>query len=180
MRRPAAAATSLAWFAAVGGTFGCLLPYLLNYWHFRPPLPYWWIAQAVGTLLICGGMIPVVGSFVEFFKSGGTPVPAASPPVLVVSGCYRYVRNPIYVGFMAVLIGQALLFGSAGLVEYAVVAWIIGATAVRCYEEPVLTRKFGTEYLAYRRAVPAWIPRLRPWTPSEQPAAAPPGQPDKA
>jgi protein-S-isoprenylcysteine O-methyltransferase Ste14 len=167
MRKPAAAAASLAWFAAMGGTFGCLLPYLLNYWHFHHPLPYWWIAQAAGVLLICGGMIPIAGSFIEFFKAGGTPVPVASPPRLVVTGCYRYVRNPIYVGFMAVLIGQALLLDSVGLLEYAVVAWGIGAAAVRCYEEPVLSRKFGAEYRAYRRAVPAWIPRLQPWTPGE-------------
>ena len=112
MRKPVAAATSLAWFVALGGTFGCLLPYLLNYWHFHQPLPYWWIARAVGALLICGGLIPLLNSFAEFFKAGGTPVPVASPPVLVVSGFYRYVRNPIYVGFTAVLIGQALLFGS--------------------------------------------------------------------
>lgn len=168
MRRPAAAATSLAWFAAVGGTFGCLLPYLLGYWHFHQPLPFWWIAQTAGVLLICGGLIPLVGSFAEFFKAGGTPVPVASPPTLVVTGCYRYVRNPIYVGFTVILAGQALLLGSAGLLEYAVAAWAVGAAAVRCYEEPVLTRKFGDEYRAYRRAVPAWIPRLRPWTPTGQ------------
>ena len=111
MRKPVAAATSLAWFAALGGAFGCLLPYLLNYWHFHQPLPYWWIARAVGALLICGGLIPLLTSFAEFFKAGGTPVPVASPPVLVVSGFYRYVRNPIYVGFLVVLTGQALLFG---------------------------------------------------------------------
>jgi AhpD family alkylhydroperoxidase len=168
MRRPAAAVTSLAWFTAVGGTFGCLLPYLLNYWHFHQPLPRWWIGQAAGAVLICGGMIPVAGSFIEFFKAGGTPVPAASPPRLVVSGFYRHLRNPIYAGFLAILIGQALLFGSAGLLEYTAVAWIIGAAAVRFYEEPVLTRKFGAGYQEYRRNVPAWIPRLQPWTPGER------------
>jgi protein-S-isoprenylcysteine O-methyltransferase Ste14 len=168
MRRPAAAVTSLAWFTAVGGTFGCLLPYLLNYWHFHQPLPRWWIGQAAGAVLICGGMIPVAGSFIEFFKAGGTPVPAASPPRLVVSGFYRHLRNPIYAGFLAILIGQALLFGSAGLLEYTAIAWIIGAAAVRFYEEPVLTRKFGAGYQEYRRNVPAWIPRLQPWTPGER------------
>jgi protein-S-isoprenylcysteine O-methyltransferase Ste14 len=161
MRRPAAAVTSLAWFAAMGGTFGCLLPYLSNDWHFRQPLPYWGIARAAGVLFICAGLVPVVGSFIGFFKAGGTPVPAASPPRLVVSGFYRYVRNPIYVGFLITLIGQSLLFGSRGLVEYTAVAWCIGAAAVRFYEEPILTRKFGAEYQAYQRAVPAWIPRLR-------------------
>ena len=99
------------------------------------------------------------GGFVHRVLQGGRNArPLASPPRLVVSGFYRYVRNPIYVGFMAVLIGQALLFGSSGLVEYTVVAWCIGAAAVRFYEEPILARKFGAEYQAYRRAVPAWVP----------------------
>jgi protein-S-isoprenylcysteine O-methyltransferase Ste14 len=162
MRRPAAAVTSLTWIAAMGGTFGCVLPYLSNDWHFRQPLPYWGIARAAGALMICAGLVAVVASFIGFFKGGGTPVPTASPPRLVVTGFYRHVRNPIYVGFLIILIGQTLLFGSRGLAEYTAVAWCIGAAAVRFYEEPVLTRKFGAEYLAYRRAVPAWIPRLRP------------------
>ena len=161
MRKPATAAVSLAWFVLMGGTFGCLLPYLSNDWHFHQPLPYWGIARVAGVLLICVGLVPVVRSFIGFFRAGGTPVPVAAPPRLVVTGFYRYVRNPIYVGFLIILIGQSLLFGSRGLVEYTAVAWCIGAAAVRFYEEPILTRKFGAEYQAYRRAVPAWIPRLR-------------------
>jgi protein-S-isoprenylcysteine O-methyltransferase Ste14 len=166
MRRSTAAAVSVAWGVALGGTFACLLPYLMSEWHFHRPLPYWTVAQAAGGLLICAGLVPLVESFVQFTKSGGTPVPVASPPRLVVSGSYRYVRNPIYAGFMAVLLGEALVFGSAGLLEYTAVAWCIGAAAVRCYEEPTLARKFGAEYQEYRRAVRAWIPRLHPWTPT--------------
>jgi protein-S-isoprenylcysteine O-methyltransferase Ste14 len=98
-------------------------------------------------------------------QARGTPVPTASPSSLVVSGFYRHVRNPIYVGLLIILAGQALLFGSRGMVEYTAVAWCVGAGAVRWYEEPVLKRKFGSEYEAYRRAVRAWIPRLHPWTP---------------
>ncbi len=63
-------------------------------------------------------------------------MPVASPPRLVVSGFYRYVRNPIYVGFVAILVGEVLLFGSSGLVEYTAVAWGVAAAAVRLYEEP--------------------------------------------
>lgn len=165
MRRSAAAASSLAWFVAIGGTFGGLLPYLLNYWHFHRPLPYWGIARSAGVLLICAGLVPIVSSFIEFCKAEGTPIPVASPPRLVVSGFYRYVRNLIYVGFLAVLLGQVLLFGSLGLLRYTLVAWCVGAAAARWYEEPRLTRKFGAEYQAYRRAVPAWLPRMRPWPP---------------
>lgn len=165
MRRSAAAAASLGWFVAVGGTFGCLLPYLLNYWHFHRPLAYWGVARVVGALLICAGLVPLVQSFVEFYRAGGTPIPVAAPPRLVVGGFYRYVRNPIYVGFMIILLGQALLFGSLGLVEYTAISWCVGAAAARFYEEPRLRRKFGAEYEAYRDAVPAWLPRLRPWAP---------------
>jgi protein-S-isoprenylcysteine O-methyltransferase Ste14 len=165
MRRSAAAATSVAWFVAVGGTFGCLLPYLLGYWRLRSPLPDWGIARAAGGLLICAGLAPIVSSFNEFVRADGTPVPVAAPPRLVVSGFYRYVRNPIYVGFLIVLLGQALLFGSSGLAWYALAAWCIGAAAVRWYEEPRLAPRFGADYEEYRQHVRAWLPRLRPWTP---------------
>lgn len=167
MRKPAAAALSVAWGVALGGTFGCLLPYLLGDWHFHRPLPYWAAAQVAGALLIGAGLVPIAASFAGFIRAAGTPVPVASPPRLVVSGFYRYVRNPIYIGFVAILIGEALLFGSPGLLEYAAVAWGIGAAGVRFYEEPTLARKFGTKYAEYRHAVRAWIPRLHPWTPGQ-------------
>jgi protein-S-isoprenylcysteine O-methyltransferase Ste14 len=171
MRKPIAIVASTGWFVLVGGTFGALLPYLLGEWRFHQPLPGWIVAQVFGVALICAGLVPIVHSFAEFTKASGTPIPVAAPPRLVVRGFYRYVRNPIYVGFLAILLGQALLFGSAGLVEYALVSWVIGAAAVRWYEEPVLTRKFGAEYEAYRRGVRAWLPRLHPW----QPPSAGPG-----
>lgn len=135
MRRSVSVVVSAGWFAAIGGTFGGLLPYLRGDWHFRRPLPYWGIARAVGVLLICVGLAPVVQSFIEFFKADGIPVPVASPPRLVVSGFYRYVRNPIYVGFLVILVGQTLLFGSPGLLKYTVTAWLIGAAAVSFYEQ---------------------------------------------
>jgi protein-S-isoprenylcysteine O-methyltransferase Ste14 len=118
-----------------------------------------------GGLLIGAGLVPLVQSFVDFIKADGTPVPVASPPRLVVSGFYRYVRNPIYVGFLVILAGEALLFGSRGLLPYTAAAWCAGAAGVRFYEEPTLARKFGADYRQYRGAVRAWIPRLHPWTP---------------
>lgn len=78
-----------------------------------------------------------------------------------------FVHNPIYAGFLAILTGQVLLFGSKGLLEYTALSWCIGAAAVRFYEEPTLARKFGAGYQDYRRAVRAWIPRLHPGTPGE-------------
>ena len=165
MRGPARAATSVAWFVAIGGTFGCLVPYLSGDWHVHQPLPAWVIAQTVGVLLIGAGLVPVVHSFIDFFWAAGTPVPTASPPRLVVSGFYRYVRNPIYLGFVAILFGQTFLFGSLALLEYTAAAWCVGAAGVHFYEEPTLARKFPAEYARYRFAVRAWIPHLHPWTP---------------
>lgn len=171
MRTTARALVSIAWGAALGGTFGCLLPYLHNDWHFHQPLPYWTLAQVAGGVLICAGLVPPVRSFADFINANGTPVPVAAPTRLVVTGFYRYVRNPIYVGFLAILGGQVLLFGSVSLLEYTAVAWCIGAAAVRFYEEPTLARKFGAEYQEYRQAVRAWVPRLRPWTPPVRPGS---------
>jgi protein-S-isoprenylcysteine O-methyltransferase Ste14 len=108
--------------------------------------------------------IAAVGSAVFFLVEGfGTPAPIAAPERLVVGGVYRYVRNPMYVAILAVIIGQALLLGQLGLLLYAAAIWLIAAAFVRWYEEPTLTRRFGAGYEAYRRAVPAWWPRLRPW-----------------
>jgi protein-S-isoprenylcysteine O-methyltransferase Ste14 len=167
MRKPAAAAVSAAWGLAIGGTFGGLLPYLLSDWHFHRPLPHWAVAQGAGVLLICLGLAPIVQSFIEFTSADGTPVPIAPPPRLVVCGSYRYVRNPIYAGFLAILAGETLLTASPGLLVYTAAAWCVGAAAVRFYEEPTLARKFGAEYADYRRSVRAWIPRLHPWTPGQ-------------
>jgi protein-S-isoprenylcysteine O-methyltransferase Ste14 len=160
MPRTKAVAASLAWFVTVGGTFGCLLPYLSGDWHFHPaPLA----VRVTGVVLIGAGLIPLLRSFADFIMAGGTPVPVASPPRLVISGYYRYLRNPIYAGFTGVLSGEVLLFWSAGLLRYTVVACAVGMAAVHWYEEPVLLRKFGAPYAEYRRAVRAWIPRARPW-----------------
>jgi hypothetical protein len=110
--------------------------------------------------------IAAVGSAVFFLVEGfGTPAPIAAPERLVVGGVYRYVRNPMYVAILAVIIGQALLLGQLGLLLYAAAIWLIAAAFVRWYEEPTLTRRFGAGYEAYRRAVPAWWPACVPGKP---------------
>jgi protein-S-isoprenylcysteine O-methyltransferase Ste14 len=166
MRTSTAAVGSAAFFIAAPGTVAGLIPWLITHWEFHPPLPYWVIAQVIGVLLICVGLVPPVSAFVEFVKAGGTPMPIAPPRRLVVSGFNRYVRNPMYFGLLLVIIGQALLFGSLGLLIYAALAWLLAAAFVRWHEEPTLTHQCGTDYRQYRRAVPAWWPRPRPWTPS--------------
>lgn len=123
------------------------------------------MAQVVGVVLMLAGLVPPISAFVEFVRAGGTPIPVAPTQHLVVAGFNRYVRNPMYAGLVVSIVGQALLFGNLWLLAYAAVAWAVPAAFVRWYEEPTLARTFGAEYERYRRAVPAWLPRLRPWTP---------------
>jgi protein-S-isoprenylcysteine O-methyltransferase Ste14 len=68
----------------------------------------------------------------------------------------------MYVGVVATILGQALLYLDLWLFVYAVVAWAVMASFVHWYEEPVLRRRYGSQYEEYQRAVPAWLPRLRP------------------
>jgi protein-S-isoprenylcysteine O-methyltransferase Ste14 len=142
-----------------------LIPWLITGWTVPTPLPLAGLPQVLGAVLVIGGLVPAVTAFVEFVKAGGTPMPIAPTHRLVVSGFNRYVRNPMYVSLLLAILGQALLFASLGLLLYAIVVWALPAAFVRWYEEPTLVRQFGAEYEAYRRAVPAWFPRLRPWSP---------------
>ncbi len=157
-----------AFFVVAPGTFAGLIPWLITRWEFHHPLPYWVVAQVVGVLLIVGGLIPPVHAFVQFAKAGGTPIPIAPTQRLVVTGFNRYVRNPMYLGLLTAIIGQALLFGQFSLLLYAAAGWIVTASFVHWYEEPTLVRQFGAEYEGYRRAVPAWWPRLHPWQASRR------------
>jgi protein-S-isoprenylcysteine O-methyltransferase Ste14 len=95
----------------------------------------------------------------------GTPAPFIPPQRLVVVGFYRYVRNPMYVGFAAGWIGSWIVFGYANPnVIAAVAAVVIGVHLfVIFYEEPTLRKKFGKDYKDYCRNVRRWWPRLRPW-----------------
>lgn len=169
MRRSVAVSVSVAWFAVAGGVGAVLVPWWLTGWRFRHPLPYWGLAEMVGVLLIVAGLIPAVHAFVQFVRAGGTPMPGAMTARLVVTGFNRYVRNPIYVGSVTIFVGEALLFGQLNLLLYALAAWIGTALFVRSYEDPALARRFGADYEVYRRAVPAWRPRLHPWSPDDPP-----------
>jgi protein-S-isoprenylcysteine O-methyltransferase Ste14 len=169
MRRRTAAVGSAVFFLLAPGVVVGLIPWLLTRWQVREPLPYWLPMRVLGLLLLVAGLIALVRAFVRFVVEGfGTPAPVAAPERLVVGGVYRYVRNPMYVAVLAAIVGQAFLLGQPGLLLYAGLAWLAVATFVRFYEEPTLARRFGADYEAYRRAVPAWWPRMHPWNPGER------------
>ena len=166
MRRSVAATGTAVFFAVAPATVAGLVPWWLTGWRLGQPLPVWAPLRAVGALLVVVGAGVLVHAFVRFVVEGlGTPAPVAPTERLVVGGLYRYVRNPMYLAVVAAIAGQALLLWQAVLVPYAVVVAVAFVGFVLGYEQPTLQRQFGRQYEAYRRAVPAWWPRLRLWRP---------------
>jgi protein-S-isoprenylcysteine O-methyltransferase Ste14 len=161
VNRIQAAIGSAAFLVVAPGVMAGLVPWLLTGWDSTdPPL----VVAVVGAILIAAGTAVVLLAFARFVLEGrGTPAPIAPTDTLVVGGLYRYVRNPMYVAVDTIIIGQALLLGRPGLLIYAAVFWATVAAFVHGYEEPTLSARYGEQYAAYRRAVPAWVPRLRPW-----------------
>jgi protein-S-isoprenylcysteine O-methyltransferase Ste14 len=163
MGRARAAAGSVAFLVAAPGVAAGLVPYLLTRWS----ADGWWPpVRVLGGVLIAAGLAALLHAFARFVVEGiGTPAPVAPPERLVVGGAYRYVRNPMYLAVSALIVGQALLLGQPVLLLYAAAFGAAVLAFVRGYEEPALARRFGAQYEAYRRAVPAWLPRRTPWEP---------------
>jgi protein-S-isoprenylcysteine O-methyltransferase Ste14 len=151
----------------VGGMFFALWFWLLPQWlDFRPEAtsaaPWRWLAAVPSVL----GFAVALRCVWDFGWTGqGTPAPVAPPKRLVVVGFYRYVRNPMYLGFAAGWMGLWVVFGHANLRAIAVGATIAVAVHlfVVCYEEPTLRNKFGSDYDEYCRNVSRWWPRMRGW-----------------
>jgi protein-S-isoprenylcysteine O-methyltransferase Ste14 len=140
---------------------GGLLPWLLAHsaQEPTPALPAVWLVAGllllvlgVGLYLWCAGAFTFIGK--------GTPAPIDAPKALVVQGPYRWVRNPMYVAVLLVILGQALLFRSSLLVGYALLFWLVVHAFVVVVEEPSLRDQFGSRYDDYRRCVPRWILRV--------------------
>jgi protein-S-isoprenylcysteine O-methyltransferase Ste14 len=168
MRRTRAALGSALFFLLAPGVVGGFIPWWITRWQMRQPIAAWLPLlplRAAGLVLLAISVPVLVHAFWRFTVEGlGTPAPVAPTERLVVGGLYRYVRNPMYLAVLGTIVGQALLLAQFGLLIYAGVILTAFVTFVRWYEEPTLTRQFGAEYEAYRRAVPGWWPRWSPWT----------------
>ncbi|MCU1641398.1 MAG: isoprenylcysteine carboxyl methyltransferase [Nocardia sp.] len=160
MRKPSAAVGTVAFFVLAPGTVTGLIPWWISRWEFHQA---WLVARILGVLVIAAGLIPLISAFIEFARAAGTPAPLAPTETLVVSGFNRYVRNPMYLGVVAVIAGQSLLLGQFALLGYSVLVWAATALFVLTYEQPTLAARYGARYERYRAAVPAWLPRLHPW-----------------
>ncbi len=146
------------------GTIVGFGPWWIGHWTLLPPFFGLQSLRFVGIVLLVAGLVPLLESFVRFALEGmGTPAPIAPPRHLVVGGFYRYVRNPMYVGVVTAILGQALYFADRRLVIYAAVVWLGFHLFVVVYEEPTLRQMFGESYGEFRANVPRWLPRLTPW-----------------
>ncbi len=135
---------------------------LMSLW--RPSEPLFWFAL----LLMLAGLSLLVWTISLFFRRGrGTLAPWDPPERLVTAGPYRFVRNPMITGVVTALAGEALLFESVPLVAWALVFFAGSALYFPLVEEPGLRRWFGEAYARYCAHVPRWIPRLKPWCPSD-------------
>jgi len=146
--------------AVVPGTVAILVPrWILGGF----PKPAAGILTWIGAVCFLLGSATYFRCAWEFAVRGlGTPAPIAPTQYLVTTALHRYIRNPMYVGVALAILGEAALFRSFHLVEYAVVMLLIAHVFVVFYEEPTLHRQFGESYDQYRRSIPRWIPRF--WT----------------
>ena len=142
----------------VPGTVAGYIPYRLLGGYSTP---------ANGPLTWLGAVVIPLGAAIYFrcawefaIRGLGTPAPIAPTKFLVTTALHRYVRNPMYLGVALVIVGQAALFRSLHVAEWAAGMLLIAHIFVVLYEEPTLRRQFGESYEQYRRTVPRWIPKF--------------------
>ncbi|MET0735522.1 MAG: isoprenylcysteine carboxylmethyltransferase family protein [Microbacterium sp.] len=164
-RRVRAWVGTLVFLVLAPGIVAGLIPWLITKWQVPWPGRWLWPIAIVAGIAIAAGIVVLLDAFIRFARADGTPAPPVPTTHLVITGPYRHVRNPMYVAVLAIILGQALLFGSWWTVLYAGVAFLAVALFVRGYEEPTLERVYGDEYREYQRNVRGWIPRPRPWRP---------------
>ncbi len=167
MKRAGAIVGSAIFLVLAPGTLAVLVPWWTCRWHLGASLLGFFPFRVIGALFMAAGIPVLLDSFARFALQGlGTPAPIAPPRRLVVTGLYRFVRNPMYVAVLSLIFGQGLLFGCVRILEYGLAVWLGFHLFVLLYEEPVLRRKFSREYQEFFANVPRWIPRLRPIDPT--------------
>ena len=171
MRRILAVAGSAAFLVIAPGTVAGYIPWRICRWHVEAPLVGIYLFRIFGVLLIAAGFLILLDSFARFaFQGFGTPAPVFPTRRLVVSGPYRYLRNPMYAAVVWLILGQGLFFGDVGVLEYGISIWAACHVFVLIYEEPALRRVYGSEYEDFCKNVHRWVPRLRPWKQRERSA----------
>ncbi|HEY6418932.1 MAG TPA: isoprenylcysteine carboxylmethyltransferase family protein [Candidatus Binataceae bacterium] len=136
---------------------------------FGLPMPLNMVMTAAGLAIMVAGLWLAAGTIRMFATAGeGTLAPWDPPRKLVARGIYRYVRNPMISGVLAILLGEGILLGSVAILEWFAIFLALNSVYIPLSEEPALAARFGQDYLLYKRHVPRWIPRFTPWEPDNR------------
>jgi protein-S-isoprenylcysteine O-methyltransferase Ste14 len=139
-----------------------LVPYRIISSENHTVLPQLEPVRFLGPFLVLLGILGYLVCFSNFILDAkGTPLPLGTQKHLIVKGLYQYVRNPIYISWFLILLGEAFFFRSLDLLFYLLVWMVFFHFKVVFSEEPSLRNKFGASYEKYCRSVPRWIPRLK-------------------
>jgi len=121
----------------------------------------WW-SLGLSLLLLVPACLIMVWPVMQFFRARGTPVPLNPPKKLITTGLYAYARNPMILGLFLLMFGLGVLFGSLSLILIFTPLFILlNVLYVKAVEEKEMEKKFGEEYLEYKKRVPMFIPRLK-------------------
>jgi protein-S-isoprenylcysteine O-methyltransferase Ste14 len=138
-----------------------LIPYLILTALHTSLTPPFGFLQVIAIPIFAGGVYMVLWVSKAFVRQGkGTPIPIQPPTRLVVTGLYRYVRNPMYVGAILIIFAEVIFYFSFWLALYGAGLWALLHTFMILFEEPQLKRRFGADYERYLSEVPRWIPKL--------------------
>jgi protein-S-isoprenylcysteine O-methyltransferase Ste14 len=163
IRKVLAMVGSAAFLVIAPGFVAGLAPWWISGWRLEAAFLGLPLLRFAGGILIGIGAVGLLDSFVRFAVQGvGTPAPVFPARHLVVTGLYRYVRNPMYLAVVSTIFGQALILGNVKLLEYGGLVWLSCHLFVLVYEEPTLRASFGSEYRAFCAEVPRWIPHFTP------------------
>lgn len=146
------------------GSVAGFVPWWIGGWRVHSPFFGFTALRVIGSFLMAAGAVILLEAFLRFALQGmGTPAPLFPPKNLVVTGSYRYVRNPMYVAVVSLILGQGCVFGDSRILVYGLCFWFVAHLFILLYEEPALRRSFPVEHAVFRAHVPRWIPRLTPW-----------------
>lgn len=153
-----------------------LLPPLFIILITKESILLWFQSLPVNVLSIVAGSWTIGIGLILLYKTiqlfstlgNGTLAPWNPPKRLVVDGIYRHVRNPMILGVLIIVLGEAILLGSIFIFLWFIIFGVGNHIYFIKREEPELAARFGEEYLIYKKNVPRWIPRLKPWTGNEE------------
>jgi protein-S-isoprenylcysteine O-methyltransferase Ste14 len=138
----------------------CVLPYFIILGERGSPSSSPWLFISGLVIGLSGLVLLIVTIRMFILIGGGTIMPWDPTRKMIIAGPYRYVRNPMILGVIGVAVGEAIFFASYGIALLAALFFVTNTVYFILSEEPGLEKRFGAEYVEYKKNVPRWIPRL--------------------